>query len=110
MAVTNSERVQQAIELVARWPRFVRRSADEQSVRRRTGRRRSRERPKTNAKKDAQFLLRTMIKNWNEVFAETLGHSERSWVSELLTIRNRWAHNEQFTSIRPIGLSTLLIS
>src|SRR5262245_16715006 len=51
-----------------------------------------------NAKADAQFLLRAMINFWRDGFSDTLGHSERSWVSELLEVRNRWAHNEKFSS------------
>src|SRR5256714_5386157 len=39
-----------------------------------------------------------MIRLWRDGFADTLGHAERSWVGELLDIRNRWAHNEAFTS------------
>ena len=36
---------------------------------------------------DSQALLRSMFKFWNEVFRYSLGHSERSFVSELITIR-----------------------
>ena len=35
---------------------------------------------------------------WNEVYRDTLGHAERSLVSELRDIRNRWAHQESFSS------------
>ena len=38
-----------------------------------------------------------MFKNWNEVFKRTLGHAERSLVSELLEVRNRWAHQKAFS-------------
>ena len=34
---------------------------------------------------------------WKEVFGTVLGASERSYVSELLEVRNRLAHNDAFT-------------
>ena len=46
---------------------------------------------------DPQVLLGAMWNQWNNVFARTLGQAERSLVSELRDIRNRWAHNEAFT-------------
>ncbi|NMC03046.1 MAG: ATP-binding protein, partial [Chloroflexi bacterium] len=39
-----------------------------------------------------------MWEQWNEVFKKTLGFSERSLVSELREVRNRWAHQEPFTT------------
>ena len=47
---------------------------------------------------DAAALLRVMWESWNEVYRDTLGHAERSLVSELRDIRNRWAHQESFSS------------
>ena len=47
---------------------------------------------------DAAGLLRVMWESWNEVYRDTLGHAERSLVSELRDIRNRWAHQESFSS------------
>ena len=47
---------------------------------------------------DAAALLRLMWESWNEVYRDTLGHAERSLVSELRDIRNRWAHQESFPS------------
>ncbi|MEA4910152.1 MAG: Swt1 family HEPN domain-containing protein [Anaerolineaceae bacterium] len=47
---------------------------------------------------DAAFLLRVMWDQWNAVFRETLGFSERSLVSELRDVRNRWAHQNPFTT------------
>lgn len=49
-------------------------------------------------KMDTAALLRVMWDSWNEVYRNTLGNAERSLVSELRDIRNRWAHQEQFTS------------
>jgi len=50
------------------------------------------------SKTDVQFLLRTMASTWREVFERTLGRMERNFVSELIDARNRWAHQETFTS------------
>jgi len=47
---------------------------------------------------DAQALLALMWNMWNEVFRDVLGHAERSLVSELRDVRNRWAHQEPFSS------------
>jgi predicted AAA+ superfamily ATPase len=47
---------------------------------------------------DAAALLRLMWEAWNDVFGQTLGHAERSLISELRTIRDRWAHQENFSS------------
>ncbi len=47
---------------------------------------------------DAAALLRLMWESWNDVFRQTLGHAERTLVSELRTIRDRWAHQENFSS------------
>src|SRR5690625_2864349 len=46
---------------------------------------------------DQQGLLKAMMFFWREAFAAVLGHSERSYVSELLEVRNRLSHNETFT-------------
>ena len=47
---------------------------------------------------DTQNLLAVMWNQWNAVFKNTLGHAERSIVSELRDIRNRWAHQTPFGS------------
>ena len=47
---------------------------------------------------DASLLLRLMWDAWNSTFKQVLGFSERSLVSELRTFRNRWAHQEKFSS------------
>lgn len=46
---------------------------------------------------DQQGLLKTMMSFWKDAFAMVLGHPERSYVSELLEVRNRLSHNENFT-------------
>ena len=47
---------------------------------------------------DVAGLLKLMWDTWNEVFRDTLGFTERSLVSELRTWRNKWAHQERFSS------------
>ncbi len=47
---------------------------------------------------DAAALLRMMWEQWNEVFRKTLGFAERSLVSELREVRNRWAHQQPFST------------
>ena len=47
---------------------------------------------------DAAALLRVMWASWNDVYRDVLGQAERSLVSELRDVRNRWAHQEAFSS------------
>ncbi len=47
---------------------------------------------------DVAALLKLMWDAWNDVFAKTLGRAERSLVQELRDWRNKWAHQEPFTS------------
>jgi len=47
---------------------------------------------------DVAVLLKLMWESWNEVFRKTLGPAERSLVNELRNHRNRWAHQESFSS------------
>lgn len=46
---------------------------------------------------DQQGLLQVMMAFWKDAFAMVLGHPERSYVSELLDVRNKLSHNEAFT-------------
>ena len=46
---------------------------------------------------DQQGLLQVMMAYWKEAFGMVLGHPERSYVSELLEVRNKLSHNENFT-------------
>lgn len=48
-------------------------------------------------KLDIQALLVIMWENWNAVFKNELGHSGRSYVSELREVRNAWAHQQPFS-------------
>ena len=47
---------------------------------------------------DATSLLAVMWNQWNDVFRKTLGPAERSLVSELRDHRNKWAHQQTFSS------------
>ena len=47
---------------------------------------------------DTQGWMKVMFFSWNDVFKDKLGHSERSYVSELMTARNKWAHQNPFTN------------
>jgi predicted AAA+ superfamily ATPase len=47
---------------------------------------------------DAAILLRVMWEQWNDVFRNTLGFAERSLVSELREVRNKWAHQATFSA------------
>src|SRR5690349_12163016 len=46
---------------------------------------------------DSYALLTIMWEYWNPVFAAKLKQAERSLVSELRDIRNRWAHQNPFS-------------
>lgn len=47
---------------------------------------------------DVQALLTLTWNTWNEAFQAKLGHPGRSLVSELRDVRNRWAHQQAFTT------------
>ena len=47
---------------------------------------------------DAAAILVTMWDQWNSLFRKTLGHAERTLVSELREVRNRWAHQRPFST------------
>jgi predicted AAA+ superfamily ATPase len=106
MAVTNQERVGKAMDLLRQGlAPFVEREVQEKvrigAVNMDTVRRFSED--PTLAKKpiaqwDAAGLLKLMWETWNEVFRSTLGVSERNLVSELRGWRNKWAHQERYSS------------
>ena len=105
MAITNQERVGRAMELlrVGLAP-FVEREFksqhQEQAVE--TAHRYFGD-DRTVGKKpvtewDVAALLKLMWESWNEVFGKTLGRADRSLVQELRDCRNKWAHQEPFSS------------
>src|SRR5689334_12303160 len=104
MALTNQERVGKAMELlkdglgpfVERELENVFKSRAMQEALRIAGdERMARQRPRDW---DVAALLKIIWEAWNDVFRRTLGPAERSLVSELRDHRNKWAHQEQFTS------------
>jgi len=105
MAITNHERVGKALEfLKSGLGPFVERemmSIYKERAAAETSRFMGEDR--LNAKKpiaewDVAVLLKLMWEFWNDVFRLTLGHTERSLVSELRDHRNKWAHQEAFSS------------
>ena len=106
MATTNQERVGKAMELLrAGLAPFIEREFKAQNgkmepadaARRYFGDDRT-VAGKALAEWDVAALLKLMWEGWNEVFGRTLGRAERSLVSELRDIRNKWAHQEPFSS------------
>ncbi len=53
---------------------------------------------KKDSLNDVAALLVMMDRKWGDVFRRILGKAERSLVNELLDIRNKWAHQETFSS------------
>ena len=106
MAVTNQERVGKAMDLLRQGlAPFVEREVQEKvrigAVNMDTVRRFSEDpalAKKPIAQWDAAGLLKLMWETWNEVFRLTLGVSERNLVSELRGWRNKWAHQERYSS------------
>src|SRR5437867_871023 len=105
MAISNHERVGKALDLVKTGlAPFVERElrslykdrALAEAQRFMTSERLDANRP--FAAWDAAVLLRLMWDSWNDVFRRTLGQAERTLVSELRDVRNRWAHQQFFSS------------
>ncbi len=105
MAITNQERVGKAMELLrAGLAPFVEREFKSQhqaqtpeAVRRYSGDDRvAGNKPVSDW--DVAALLKLMWDSWNDVFSRTLGRAERSLVQELRDWRNKWAHQEPFSS------------
>src|SRR3989442_2441090 len=104
MAITNHERVGKALELVKtglapfverEFKSLYKERALAEAQRFMTSERLDANRPFSSW--DAAVLLRLMWDSWNEVFRRTLGQAERTLVSELRDVRNRWAHQEPFS-------------
>src|SRR3989441_304280 len=105
MAITNQDRVGKAMELLrAGLAPFVEREfkSQYQAQAAETARRYFAD-DRTVGKKpvagwDVAALLKLMWEAWNDVFGKTLGRAERSLVQELRDWRNKWAHQEPFSS------------
>jgi predicted AAA+ superfamily ATPase len=106
MAITNQERVGKAMDLLRSGlapfvEREVQAAVERRSVRMDTMRRFVDDpnlAQKPIAEWDVAGLLRLMWETWNDVFSRILGRAERSLVQELRDWRNKWAHQEAFTS------------
>src|SRR5271167_837341 len=107
MAITNHERVGKALDLLKDglqpfveremkaqhaqlWLDQVRESVPETQTRLFSA--------KGEPQWDSASLLSVMWNQWNLVFRKTLGQAERTLVSELRDVRNRWAHQKPFSS------------
>jgi predicted AAA+ superfamily ATPase len=105
MAITNRDRVGTAMDLLrAGLAPFVEREFNSQHqakslevARRYFGDDRAVGK-KSIAEWDVAALLKLMWESWNEVFVRTLGRAERSLVQELRDFRNKWAHQDPFSS------------
>jgi uncharacterized protein len=47
---------------------------------------------------DTAACLNLMMRRWNDIFHDKLGHNGRSFVSEMMTARNSWAHQGRFNN------------
>jgi predicted AAA+ superfamily ATPase len=107
MAISNHERVGKALDLVKdglipfverelkaqdsqRWLDIARQSVSETQERLFKG--------GATPQWDAAALLAVLWNQWNVIFKKTLGQAERTLVSELRDVRNRWAHQNPFSS------------
>lgn len=105
MAITNQERIGKAMELlrqglapfVEREFNSVHKSKGVSEALRYMGEDRMAAK-KPLAEWDVAALLKLMWEAWNAVFRNTLGRAERSLVQELRDSRNKWAHQEPFSS------------
>jgi predicted AAA+ superfamily ATPase len=106
MAITNHERVGKTMELLrAGLAPFVVRelqAADKTGAVRMDALSRYADDPNLRNKPIAQWdvagLLKLMWETWNDVFGRMLGRAERSLVQELRDWRNKWAHQDPFSS------------
>jgi predicted AAA+ superfamily ATPase len=106
MAITNQERVGKALELLRQGlapfveREFVSTHKDKALAEARrllsTDDRLSANR--TINQWDAGVLLKVLWDAWNDIFGRALGRAERSLVQELRDCRNKWAHQEPFSS------------
>ena len=106
MAITNQERVGKALELLkAGLGPFVEREVQDKikaggvhmdTIRRFVDDPHLTDKPIEQW--DVAALLKLMWETWNDVFRTVLGHAERSLVSEIRDQRNKWAHQDSFSS------------
>jgi ribonuclease III len=63
--------------------------SDDQSLRRK---------PEEILHEDVSAILKIMMRQWDQVFRKNLSNSERALISELLEVRNKWAHQSRFST------------
>jgi predicted AAA+ superfamily ATPase len=105
MAITNQERVGKAMELLRQglapyaereFKNLYKAQAGAEALRYVGDDRMAGKKPL--AEWDVAALLKLMWEAWTSVFGTTLGRAERSLVQELRDWRNKWAHQEPFSS------------
>lgn len=102
MALTNAERLTRALDLLTTGLRpFLAREME--SVHGSTWQQRAAQsltatETKNGINWDTSALLTVMASEWNTVFKQSLGNAERSLVSELREVRNKWAHQTPFAT------------
>ncbi|UYN95212.1 MAG: DUF499 domain-containing protein [Enhydrobacter sp.] len=106
MAITNQERVAKALDLLRigltpfverelkaqdaqGWLGIVRQSVSETQVRL--------FQDSKALKWDVASLMSVLFTQWNTIFRRTLGQAERSLISEIREVRNKWAHQNPFS-------------
>lgn len=106
MAISNQERVGKALDLLRAglvpfverelkaqdaqgWLGIVRQSVSETQIRLFAD-------PKA-PKWDVASLMSVLFTQWNAIFRRTLGQAERSLISEIREVRNKWAHQNPFS-------------
>lgn len=106
MAITNHERVGKALELLKEGLQpFVEREMKAQHAQQWFDQVKASVREtqsnlfgsETEPRWDVAALLGVMWNQWQLVFRKTLGQAERSMVSELRDVRNKWAHQNPFS-------------
>jgi predicted AAA+ superfamily ATPase len=107
MAITNHERVGKALDLLKEGLRsFVERELKAQYQQRWFDEVKTSLSPQqltfagtaSDPQWDIATVLAVMWNQWNQVFRKTLGQAERTLVSELRDVRNKWAHQQPFSS------------
>jgi len=106
MALSNHERIGKALDaLKAGLPQFVERELKSAhgtkwwaTVKQITGSGRQVGGTEAAPEWDAGSVLKVLWECWNDVFGKTLGRAERSLTSELIEVRNKWAHQKTFTT------------
>jgi len=105
MAISNSERIGKGLDLLRNGlAQFVEREMEavygedwQEKAKQSVSKERDWKVEDGKVQWDAYLILMILWNHWNDVFKRTLGHAERSYISELREARNRWAHQNAFT-------------